>query len=47
MPSRLATPSVAFVCLAPFAGPDVGYFKRDDQMMLGVDGDLDIVAHNA
>ncbi len=27
-------------------GPDVAHFMRDDQMMLGVDGDLDIVAHD-
>ena len=25
-------------------GPDVGYLMRDDQMMCGVDGDLDVIA---
>ena len=28
-------------------GPDVGHLMRDDQMVLGVDGDLDIVANDA
>jgi hypothetical protein len=27
-------------------GPDVGHLMREDQMMRGVDGDLDIVAHD-
>src|ERR1700704_2191806 len=27
-------------------GPDIGHFMCDDQMMLGVDGDLDVVAHD-
>jgi hypothetical protein len=26
--------------------PDVGHLMRDDQMMLGIDGNLDVVAHN-
>jgi hypothetical protein len=28
-------------------GADVGHLMRDDQMMLGVDGDLDVVAYDA
>ena len=27
-------------------GPDVGYLMRDDQMMRGVHGDLDVIAHD-
>ena len=49
---EFSTSSVAFVSLATVrelrsVGPDVGHLMRDDQMMLGVDGDLDVVAHDA
>ena len=27
-------------------GPDVGHLMRDDQMMRGVHGDLDVIAHD-
>src|SRR5436190_4521952 len=50
MTSRLVASSVAFVSfhmreLRP-VGSDVCYLVRDDQMVLGVDGDLHVVTHD-
>jgi hypothetical protein len=35
------------MCKLRAIGPDVGHLMRDDQMVLGVDGDLDIVTDDA
>jgi hypothetical protein len=45
-PSCLFAAQSVLACELQPVGADVGHLKRDDLTMLGVYGDLDVVAHN-